>query len=112
MIVERKKLGLGMIVLAVAMALGSFFMIDRYDDKKGFVSNVMDGRYTIWKDCKKTEDKPATKMGGVPAYSSWEEVLEKNRLQCDTVQLPYRWILVAASGLFFVGLFVELSKAR
>jgi hypothetical protein len=103
MIVERKKLGLGMIIFAVAFALASFFLIDRCDDKKGFVSNVTEARYTIWKDCKKPE------VGRVTSESAW---LERQTLQCDTVQLPYRWVLVVALGVFFTGLFVEFSRAR
>jgi hypothetical protein len=109
MIVERKKLGLGMIIFAVALAMASFFLIDRYDDKKGFVSNVTEARFTIWKDCKKPEDKRVEKLGGVTSESAW---IERHTLQCDTVQLPYRWVLVVALGLFFTGLFVELSRAR
>jgi hypothetical protein len=111
MLVERKTLGLGLIISSLALALASFFLIDRYDDKKGFVSNVMEARYTIWKECKKQADKPIDKIGGVSSYSSWKEK-EIESLQCDSVQLPYRWIVVVTSGLFFVGVFVELSKPR
>jgi hypothetical protein len=104
--VEKGRLGITLITSWLALALVSFFFIDRYDDKKGFLSNVMEARYTIWKDCKKPDDK---RMGG---FSSWEDIQKGLQIKCDYVQLPYRWILVAASGLFLFGLFVKASKAK
>jgi hypothetical protein len=56
MLLRTNKIGIGCMLLASAMALGGFLLIDKYDDKKGFVSNVMEARYTVWKDCKKQGD--------------------------------------------------------
>jgi hypothetical protein len=82
----REKLGIGLIIFALALASISFLFIDRYDDKRSFFANVMRGAgYTIWTDC-----------------------TERNQFdfppQCRRLWLPYRWILVTAAGFFFTGL--------
>jgi hypothetical protein len=100
-VIDKKQLGMGLIISAVAIALVSFIFIDTYDERKGLLWNVMNAHYTISKYCKvpgKTDSTPWWEPPGTP--------------RCDYILLPFRWILALSSGLFVAGLFVKISRPR